>query len=264
MGLLELLRGSSDLSNILRGILNLRKKIDLKTLPSQGLFYPDDFTINIKKVDLEDIIDYEYNYQKDNLGQIIHKIKKVVEKNISLSKIYVFDDIKSVDIIFLFLEIVKFTKNKPIEIKYVDEGRDEVIEFNSIYFNYQRVEDSTMNYYDDKNKQFIIDGYKYSLPSIGVENSLTNFLISKSNDRESTLYNNYNYDFTYFLSGKNNITFTEIENLIQIFNFDLDKSEILKIKTIVDKFQPLQKYSLIRNGKVIDINSKIDLENIWK
>jgi hypothetical protein len=126
------------------------------------------------------------------------------------------------------------------------------------------VDKSTMNCYDVENKQFVIDGYKYSLPSIGVENSLTNFLIDKSNDRNSTIYNNYNYDFTYFLNGKSSLTFQEIENLIQIFNFDLDKDEILKVKNIVDKFTPLQKYSLIRNGKVIDINSKIDLENIWK
>ena len=264
MGLIELLRGTSGISNILRGILNLRKRIDTKILPSQGLFYSSDFNITIKKVDLEDIIDYEYNYQKDNIGQIIHKVKKIVDKNIILPKSYTFDDIKSVDIIFLFLEIVKFSKNKPIEIKYVDEGKDKIIEFNSIFFNYQVVDKSTMDCYDIENKQFVIDGYKYSLPSIGVENSLTNFLIDKSNDRNSKVYNNYNYDFTYFLNGKSSLTFQEIENLIQIFNFDLDKDEILKVKNIVDKFTPLQKYSLIRNGKVIDINSKIDLENIWK
>jgi len=264
MGLLELLRGASDISNILRGILNLRKRIDTKILPSQGLFYPDGFNITIKKVDLEDIIDYEYNYQKDNLGQIINKIKKIVDKNIILSKNYTFDDIKSVDIIFLFIEIVKFSKSKSIEIKYVDEGKDETIEFSSIFFNYQTIDNLTMKCYDIENKQFVIDGYKYSLPSIGVENSLTNFLIDKSNDRNSTLYNNYSYDFTYFLNGKSSLTFQEIENLIQIFNFDLDKTELVKIKNIVDKFTPLQKYSLIRNGKVIDINSKIDLENIWK
>lgn len=264
MGLVELLKSTIGIGDILRGVLNLRKKIDIKTLPSQGLFYPDDFDISIKKVDLEDIIDYEYNYQKDNLGQIIHKIKKIVEKNIVLNTCYNFDDIKSVDVIFIFLEIVKFSKNKAIEIKYSDEGSDKVIEFNSVFFNYQKIDESTMKSYDNKNKQFVIDGYKYSLPSIGVENSLTNFLISKSNDKDSSKYNNFSYDFTYFLNGKNNLTFDEIENLIQIFNFDLDKEEITKVKKIVDTFIPLQKYSLVKNGKVIDINSKIDLENIWK
>ena len=61
-------------------------------------------------------------------------------------------------LIFLFLEIVKFSKNKPIEIKYVDEGKDKIIEFNSIFFNYQVVDKSTMDCYDIENKQFVIDG----------------------------------------------------------------------------------------------------------
>jgi hypothetical protein len=83
-------------------------------------------------------------------------------------------------------------------------------------------------------------------------------------EKDCNKYNDYIYDFTYFLSGKNYLTFDEIENLITIFNQDLDKDELEKIKEIVETFLPLQKYSLIKNGRVIDINSKIDLKNIWK
>ena len=54
-----------NLGTILKSILNLQKKIDLTTLPSQGLFYKDDFEIFIKKADVGDIIEYEYDYQKD-------------------------------------------------------------------------------------------------------------------------------------------------------------------------------------------------------
>ena len=43
--------------------------------------------------------------------------------------------------------------------------------------------------YDSVNKCFDIHGYKYSLPSIGVENSLTDFLISKYYDTDSYKYN---------------------------------------------------------------------------
>lgn len=253
------------LYDILRGVLNLQKKIDKKNLPSLGLFYPDDFNISIKRADLEDIIDYEHKYHKENLGIIISKVKRIVEKNIILTNNYTFDDIKSVDIIFIFLEIVRFTKKKPIEIKYTDEsGESKTIEFNTTFFNYYKIDESLMKCYDFVNKEFLVDGYKYSIPSIGVENCLTNFLISKATRRDSIKYNDYNYDFTYFLNGKNFLTFNEIENLIQIFNFDLEKTELNKVKKIVDLFSPLQKYSLIRNGKIIDINSKIDLENIWK
>jgi hypothetical protein len=36
------------ISGFLKGILNLQKKVDLKLLPSQGLFYKDDFQLYIK------------------------------------------------------------------------------------------------------------------------------------------------------------------------------------------------------------------------
>jgi hypothetical protein len=253
------------ISGFLKGILNLQKKVELNLLPSQGLFYKDDFELYIKKADISDIIEYEYNYVKDDLGSIIARVKRVVEKNLIFKNGYTFDDIKSVDVIFLFLEIVRFSKSKPIEIDYIDElGEERKIEFNPIFFNYYKIDESLMNHYDSINKEFEIDKFRYSLPTIGVENSLTNFLIDKSRYTNSGVYNDYSYDFTFFVSGKSSLTFSEIENLIQIFNFDLDEDDRNKVKKIVNKFQPLQKYSLIKNSKVIDINSKIDLENIWK
>jgi hypothetical protein len=254
------------LFEILSGVVSTRKKFDVKKLPSQGLFYKDDFSIHIKKADIKDIIIYEQNYIKDDLGVIINQIKKIVKNNTYFSNDYIFDDLKSVDVIFLFLEIVKFTNNKSIEINYLDDetGASETIEFKTEYFNYHKITELINSNYDKNNKQFVIDGYQFTLPSIGVENCLTNFLINKNNRPDSSKYNNYNYDFTYFLGDKNKVTFSEIENLIQIFNFDLDKIEKEKVKRIIDTFQPLQKYSLVKNNKIIDINSKIDLEKIWK
>ena len=76
------------LANIVRGILNLQKKINVKTLPSQGLFYKDDFELWIKKADVEDIIEYEHQYEKEDLGLVITRVKKIVEKNVILSKPY--------------------------------------------------------------------------------------------------------------------------------------------------------------------------------
>jgi len=73
------------LIDLLRGIFNLTKNIDIKTLPSQGLFYKDDFKISIKRADVEDIIEYEHNYIKDNVGVVISKLKHLVKKNIKIS-----------------------------------------------------------------------------------------------------------------------------------------------------------------------------------
>jgi hypothetical protein len=243
-----------------------RIKLDTKILPSQGLFYKKDFEINIKKASKEDILDYEKNYVKDDIGTVIYLIKKIVEKNIKLSGGYVYEDIKSIDIIFIFLEIVKITKGKPINLLYFDKETDSEgkIEFGSKYFNYFQFTNKLLQNYSNEDRSFTINGYKYTLPSIGVENSLTNFLIVKSNEEDAFNYNNYTYDFTYFVGDKNNLKFKEIENLIQIFNFDMDKDEMKKMKEVIKTFLPLQRYSLKKDGRIVEMNSKINLEKIWK
>lgn len=255
-----------NLVNLLKGLLNLQKKVDVKSLPSQGIFYKDDFEISIKKADLEDIIEYEHNYIKDDLGSIINKLKKVVEKNSIFSSGYQFNDLKSIDVVFLFLEIVRFTKGKAVSLTYFDDeiGKENMIEFSSNYFNYFILNDEMTKNYDKISKEFLIEGFKFSLPSIGVENCITNYLISKSDEQDAIKYNDYNYDFIFFLGNKRNITFNEIDNLIQIFNYDIEDEDRRKIKKVVKLFQPIQKYSLKRGSKIIEITSKIDLEKIWK
>jgi hypothetical protein len=255
-----------NLLNLVKNLLNIQKKVEKRFLPSQGLFYKDDFEISIRKAEQNDINEYEVDFIKDNLGLIIYKVKKIVEKNIVLTKEYTFEDIKSIDVVFLFLEIVKFTKGKSIKIDFINEmtGKPDTIEFSSDYFNYFKLNDNLIENYNKELKCFEIDGYKFSLPTIGIENCLTNFLIFKHNNTESEKYNDYFYEFTYFLLDRKSIGFEEIENMIQIFNHDIEPEEFEKINNILKIFLPLQKYSLIRNGKVIDINSRIDLEKIWK
>jgi hypothetical protein len=255
-----------NLINLVKVLLNLQKKLDKKTLPSQGLFYKNDFEIWIKKADVADIIEYEHNYVKDDVGIVINKIKMIVEKNTILSSGYSFNDIKSIDIVFLFLEIVKFTKGQSIKIKYFNDeiGKEDIIEFDAHHFNYFAIDEKIMKFYNKENRSFEVDGYKYTIPTIGVENCLTNFLISKSYEPDAIKYNSFSYDFVYFLGDKNTLSFNDIDNLIQIFNYDMEDAEKKKVRNIIKTFSPIQKYSLKRNGRVIDINSKIDLEKIWK
>lgn len=254
------------LNNILKNILNIQKEIKVNQLPSQGLFYKDDFKIWIKKAKIEDIVEYEYQYEKEDLGLVISRVKKIVEKNIVLSEGYTYYDIKSIDIVFLFFEIVKFTNNKQINITFYNDilGKDDTIQFNHNNFNYAKLSEETMKSYNQNEKEFLIDGFRYSIPSIGVENSLTKFLISKSYQANADDYNHYSYDFLYFLGNKSNLSFEEIENLIQIFNFDLSDEDKNKIKKIVKKFSNIGKYSLKKDQKIIDVTAKIDLEKIWK
>ena len=85
------------LINLFKKLLKIQKKLDIDKLPSRGLFYKDDFEIYIKKVDVQDIIEYEHKYDSDDLGTVIYKLKAIVEKNAIFSEGYSFIDIKSID-----------------------------------------------------------------------------------------------------------------------------------------------------------------------
>lgn len=254
------------LINFIKRLFIKTKDIDLKILPSQGWFYRDDFKITIKKVDREEILNYESNYDRENLAIVLGKLKSIVKNNTILSKKYSFEHIKSIDVIFIFLEIVRFTKNKPVQLEFFNDeiGMIDKINFDEKSFNYFSLDNEIMNSWNSIEKCFDINGYKFTLPSIGIENSLTNFLIRKSYDEDYIKYNDYSYNFTYFLGEKDYISFDEIENLIQIFNFDMEEEELEKVNNIVKIFIPLQRYSLKKNEKVIEMSSKINLQEIWK
>jgi hypothetical protein len=251
------------LKNILSMLLVERKEIDIRKLPSQGYFYPDDMTIKIKKAEIEDIFNYEQRISKHNLIKSIECIKDIVQKNISFNSNYSFIDLKSVDIIFLFLEIVKFTRDKDLMVSYVDiTGESKKIPFGPEYFNYFDFEPFT-KYYDISKKEMVIYRYRFSFPSIGIENSLSRYLTNITDNEKLELIKNISYDFLFFLTGKNFLTDNEIDNLIQIFNFDLDEEEKLKINNIVKKFNPILSYSLKHNGLIIEMKSSMNLHSIW-
>jgi hypothetical protein len=255
MGLIELIK------NIVSGY----KRIDTKILPSQGYFYPKDFEVKIKKATDEDVIDYEFNFDEDNILKIIESVKKIVYRNTFFSKDYKFEDLKSIDIVFLFLEIVRYTRNRVIKVDFFNDtiGKRDTIDFdisNFEYFDLKKFE----KFYQSAEQLFLIDGYKFSMPSVGVENSLTQYLLELADIPGSHKYSNYSYDFLFFLGWKNNLTFDEIENLITIFNVDLDDIEKEKIKSIIKKFIKIIDYHLKINNSIIDLKSNIDFHTIWK
>ena len=242
------------------------KELDLDKLPSMGLFYNNDFKAKIRKAKEEDIIFYEHGYEEDNISLIISKLKEVVKNNIKFSKGYTFNDLVSIDIIYIFIEIVKLTTNKKVGFNDLNKEtlNIEFIEFSEKTFKYIELDKKLLKAYDKKNKVFDILGYKYSLPKIGVENSLSDFLVTKTLQGKGEYYSNMFLDFTYFSSHKKYLTFTEIENLVKVFNEDITEKEMEKINYILDIFKPFQKYSLVKNGEEIDIKGRIDLKNIWK
>jgi hypothetical protein len=253
-----MLKGIFDLFG---GLLNLQKKLDLKKLPSQGVFYQDDFWIKIKKAKTEDIVQYELSFEADNLYQIVESVKDVVRKNIELPINYSLEDIKSVDTVYIFLEIVKFTLNKKIMIQYLDELENKrELEFTSKNFNYF---DFSKWERDDETAEILIDGYRFAMPSIGVENCLTFYLLDRLKDK-SVDWESKNYDFIFFCGNKNFLTKEEMDNLVTIFNDDLDAKEQEKVKKITEIFMRLVGYTLIDEERKVEVKSRVDLLNIWK
>ena len=247
--------------NIFNGLFNQSRKVDLSKLPSQGKFYPLDFELKIKKADLEHIIDYEHNFDKENLFVIVESLKKIVRNNTVISKGYTFEDIKSVDLVFLFFEIVKFTTNKNILIPYYNQktGQHESIIFSSDNFNYF---DFSKYKIDEETFEILIDGYRFSLPSIGIENCLTLFLANEI--KEGKDLSQSFYDFLFFVGNKSYLSQEELENLFVIFNYDIDESERVIIKKVVSKFMKIIGYSLKVDNDIIEVKTKIDLQTIWK
>jgi transposase len=242
-----------------------RKEINVKTLPSQGIFYEKDFKIWIKKVKIEDILEYEKLYIND-IAIVLTLIKKIVQNYTSMPSKYVFDDIKSTDIIFLFLEIVRMSTGRGIKIEYYNDisGVNELLEFTPNNFSYFNIPENLKKTFNKDTKEFVIGGYRFSIPSIGIETSLTQYLVEKSYSKDVEKYNNYAYDFMYFLGNKKRLTFAEIDNLIEIFNTDMSDEEKEKVQNIVEQFRGFAKYMIKDNSRVIEINNRIDLEKVWK
>jgi hypothetical protein len=44
----------------------------------------------------------------------------------------------------------------------------------------------------------------------------------------------------------------------------MESEEVVKIKRIITMFAPIQRYSLVKDGRVIEMTSKINLEKIWR
>jgi len=247
--------------NIFNGLFNQSQKVDLTKLPSQGKFYPEDFELKIKKADLEHIIDYEHNFDKENLFVIVESLKKIVRNNTIFSKGYTFEDIKSVDLVFLFLEIVKFTTKRNIFIPFHNQktGQNDSIIFSSDNFNYF----DFLKYEIDKDSfEILHKGYRFSMPSIGLENCLTIFLANKIKAGHD-LSNNF-YDFLFFCGNKNFMTQDELENLFIIFNYDIDDREREIINGIVNEFIGIIGYTLRSENNLVEVKTKIDLQTIWK
>ena len=243
--------------DILDSLTN-QKIIPVKELPTQGLFYPKDFTLTIKKASSDDILLYNFNYIKDDISTILYETKRIIKNNLILSKNYKYEDIKSNDLLYIFFEIVKFTMDKDILVPFKDIFENiSYVPFDSKHFNYFNY-DKLGCVYNAQTLEFEKYGDRFSLPSVGVENCLVDYLYKLNGEDLKK-----NYDFLFFLGNKNYLSDKEIANLITIFTDDLDDKEKQKIKEIIDLIYPAISYTLKFNNKIIELDLKIDFETLF-
>lgn len=249
----------SELFDILEGIKNV-KKLNIKKLPTQGFFYPKDFTISIRKASLDDRLLYNFNFVKDDISVILSETKRIIKNCLILNKKYKYEDIKSNDLLYIFFEIVKFTMDRDIMIPFKDVvGNTSYVPFTQKHFNY--FDFNSMNCeYDSKTREFIKNGWRFSLPSLGVENCLVDYIYDLDEAGEKT---DWSYDFLFFLGNKNYISSEEFDNLITIFNSDLDDKSKEEVRDIVKTIYKSIGYSLVVEGKVIELDMKIDFEKLF-
>lgn len=250
---------SVSIANILDSLVN-QKRIPINELPTQGFFYPEDFTLTIKKASSDDILLYNFNYIKDDISVILYETKRIIRNNIILGENYNYEDLKSNDLLYIFFEIVKFTMGREILVPYKDIFDNiSYVPFDAKYFNY-------FNYskmecvYNSKTREFEKNGWRFSLPSVGVETCLVDYLFHLAENNEDL---KKNYDFLFFLGNKNYLSEDEISNLITIFTDDLEHKSKIEIKEIIDLIYPSIGYTLKYNNKIIDLDLKIDFETLF-
>lgn len=95
---------SNGVSDIITSLVLRTKEINIKQLPTQGYFYPSDFELSIKRASLDDIFLYNFNYVKDDISVILSETKRIISNNIIVNKKYKYEDIKSNDLLYIFLK----------------------------------------------------------------------------------------------------------------------------------------------------------------
>jgi hypothetical protein len=238
------------LINKIRG----RKTINLNELPSQNLFYPDDFSIMLKKATNDDIKDFNRLYNKASFVVSMTLVKTIVAKNLILPDNYTPEDIVNCDVLYLFLELVKHTRGMPVNIMFDMDGKGkmEMIPFDHKHFNYFKVPSDLMDKYDIKSKRFIINNVKYRIPDIYIQNRILNFLCSESKENDPDYYNNADYNFIYFIDDKME-TDKDVENMIWLYNDGMEDAQVKEIDKVVKKLSGFSTYSLVSdNNKMVN------------
>lgn len=220
---------------------NFKKKVvDLNKLPSKNLFYPQGFKITLKPVEKTYIENFKTSFISSNKNPIlISRLMKKIVKNSIIEKDN-FEEILSIDIMYLFIIIVN--------ISYSDKFK---IEEKLKHFNFDKYRD----YYNDQEKVFEIKGFKYAPPKCLIQEDVINFVLNTGLKRQKEIPERA-LNFIFFIKDKKRLKTEEIDNLLTIFSEELSDNDKKLINLIVQKFSGMNIYKL-KNNKVLNIDNLI-------
>lgn len=242
--------------NLLSRIWNKKdmKEINVKTLPSQGYFYPENIKIYFEKGTIDDQVIFHYGINNSNIFGIVDTVKNILFKRLVIfPHNFEFDRIAAIDIFFLFIEFVKFTTGKPIMFSDIEFGST-----NFLYFDFNQYIEN----YDSERREFNFNGWRFKLPSIGIESSLARFSYEISIRGKTDEYQDRNYNLIYFLGNRTSIDYKGMINLIETYE-DLPDENKKEVNDIVGKFDKTGMYFLIEMGKKSTRINPHQLKEIW-
>jgi len=241
------------MNNIFRKIFSNDKIIvNNYYLPSRGLFYPIDLEICLERASIENKIKYNYSVNNTDIENLIPTVTEILEEYINFNeKWFKFDMIISIDILFLFIELIKHSDRKKV---FFDEMEFDKDTFN--YFNYNQFD----AIYDDNKRVYIFDEWEFKLPSIGIYKSLLNFqFLSKARGEEHLL--NEDVSLIYFLKNEFLLNYKQIVNLIECYkDLEINERNLLSNKSNI--FSSSSIYEITDGFRKVVIEPNMFLD-IW-
>lgn len=175
-------------------------KIDVQTLPTQGLFYSDDFEISIRAARGEEIKHWSTMNDQDvnQLSRVDDILNYMIEKCCMVKSSEhpgnCWKDLKNVDRFYLLLAIKEFTFLDGENELQVPVSEDKNVPVVKEMIDFVHFPETIMKYYDSTERCFIINKtgqpIKLYVPSLGVNEWLKRYVANKINVKEG-----YDEDF---------------------------------------------------------------------
>lgn len=175
-------------------------KIDVKTLPTQGLFYPDGLEISIRAARGEEIKHWSTMNDQDinQLSRVDDILNYMIEKCCNVKNPNYpgncWKDLKNVDRFYILLAIKEFTFIDGENELMVPISEDKQIPVVKEMIDFIKIPDEIMKFYNPDEKCFIFNvagnPIKVHVPSLGVNDWLKKYVAQKINAKEG-----YDEDF---------------------------------------------------------------------